>query len=126
MSWRSRRDFLAVAGIGLIASSITLISSCATVGLGGSPDVVVQVSQSIETMTFNPDHAKVGQHIRFHVNVTDDFSHQFESEGTPFKDIDVLKSKPMDFDWTPNKPGTFEFSCDNPGHKEKATFTVEP
>jgi uncharacterized cupredoxin-like copper-binding protein len=126
MMQRSRREFLGVAVVGLAAASASLISGCAAVGLGGSPDVVVQVRQSIDTYTFTPDHVKVGQHVRFHVQVTDDFSHQFEAEGTPFNNIDVVKSKPMDLEWTPTAAGTFAFSCDNPGHKEKATFTVDP
>ena len=111
---------------GVLISLAFVVSSCAVVSRAHQPDVVVQVNQSIETMSFPPDHAKVGQHVRFHVEVTDDFSHQFEAEGTPFNNIDVVRTKPMDFDWTPDKPGTFQFSCDNPGHKEKATFTVEP
>jgi uncharacterized cupredoxin-like copper-binding protein len=121
----ARRTFLVMAG-GLLGGLTVLASGCAAVGLARGPDVVVQVRQSINTLTFEPDHAKAGQHIRFHVEATDDFSHQFEADGTPFKDIDVVKGKPRDFDWTPDKPGTFQFSCDNPGHKEKATFTVEP
>jgi uncharacterized cupredoxin-like copper-binding protein len=121
----ARRTFLVVAG-GTLASLTILASGCAAVGLAGAPDVVVQVRQSIDTLTFTPDHAKVGQHVRFHVEATDDFSHQFEADGTPFKDIDVVKGKARDLDWTPDKPGTFQFTCDNPGHKEKATFTVEP
>jgi uncharacterized cupredoxin-like copper-binding protein len=113
---------LAVTGVGL--ASVAL--GCAAVGLGGAPDVVVQVRQSIDTMSFSPDHVKVGQHVRLHVEATDDFSHQFEAERTPFNNIDVVKGKPRDFDWTPDKPGPFNFSCDTPGHKEKATFTVDP
>jgi plastocyanin len=126
MTRSSRRDFLRIVVVGLTAGSATLITGCTTLGVGGSPVVVVQVRQSIETMSIEPDHAKVGQHIRFHVEVADNFSHQFEADGTPFNNIDVIKTKPMDFDWTPDKPGTFQFSCDNPGHKEKAKFTVEP
>jgi hypothetical protein len=124
---RSRREILGIVVVGLAATSANLIPGCAAVGLGSSPDVVVvQVRQSIDTYTFTPDHVKVGQRVRFHVQVIDDFSHQFESDGTPFNNIDVVKSKPMDLDWTPGAAGTFTFSCDNPGHKEKATFTVDP
>jgi uncharacterized cupredoxin-like copper-binding protein len=112
--------------VGLAAASVSLITGCAAVGLGGGPDVVVQVRQSITTYTFTPNHVKAGQHVRFHVEVTDDFSHQFEAKGTPFDNIDDVKSKPMNLDWTPTAPGTFTFSCDNPGHKETATFTVDP
>jgi uncharacterized cupredoxin-like copper-binding protein len=123
---RSRRELLGVAAVGLAAGLASLISGCAAVGLGGSPNDIVQVRQSLTNYTFTPNHVKVGQHVRFHVEVTDDFSHQFESKGTPFDNIDDVKSKPLDLDWTPNAPGTFTFSCDNPGHKETATFTVEP
>src|SRR5262245_46627244 len=98
---RPTRRTLLLMAVGWSASLTILASGCAAVGLAGAPDVVVQVRQSIDTLTFAPNHAKVGQHIRFHVEATDDFSHQFEADDTPFKDIDVVKGKPRDLDWTP-------------------------
>jgi uncharacterized cupredoxin-like copper-binding protein len=109
---------------GLISIAI-LISGCTALSQSQQPDVTVQVSQSIDTMTFTPNHAKVGQHIRFHVATTD-VSHQFEAKGTPFNDQDIVPGTPRDFDWTPDKAGTFHFADDTPGSKESADFTVDP
>jgi uncharacterized cupredoxin-like copper-binding protein len=110
--------------LGVLIGVALVVSGCGLLSRVQQPDVVVQVRQSITDMSFTPDHAKVGQRIRFHVETTD-VSHQFEADGTPFNNLDVLPGTPKDFDWMPDKPGTFHFSDDTPGSKEQADFTVD-
>jgi uncharacterized cupredoxin-like copper-binding protein len=106
--------------------SLASLAACGLVGSSGEPPVVVQIRQDIESITFSPDRARVGQRVRFQIEVSDNFQHEFEAKGTPVQDVKVSRSKPQSVDWAPDKAGAIEFTCDVPGHKEKGTFTVQP
>ncbi len=107
---------------------------CGITDLVTPPQVVVQVRQSRDAITFSPDHARVGQRIRFLVEGADNFNHEFTAKGTPIQGLNVRKGtaagsiekgKVKSVDWTPDKPGVYEFCCDQPTHTEKGSFTVE-
>ncbi len=110
---------------GALPLALLSLSGCALTDLWSAPQVVVQVRESREGISFTPDRARVGQRVRFQIEVTDNFQHEFEAKGTPIKDLKVEKGNVRSVDWTPTTPGTYEFKCDAPGHTEKGVFTVE-
>lgn len=90
------------------------------------PQVLVQVLVSSKAIKVDPDHARVGQRIRFLMDASDEARHLVVLDGTPVEAEVFYRYITRKVDWTPTKPGPYVFRDRYPDQHETATFTVEP
>ncbi len=76
---------------------------------------------SMKNMRFNPSEFKIkaGEPVRFAVRNDDSVAHDFMLTGENGFDTGLLQpGETKEIGWIPEKPGTYEAFCSQPGHKD--------
>lgn len=97
-------------------------------GMGGHnertydvPPDAPKTQVSMKNMRFNPSEFKLkaGEPVRFAIANEDSVAHDFMLDGENGFDTGVLQpGDKKEIGWIPEKPGTYEAYCSQPGHKQ--------
>ncbi len=85
------------------------------------PPDAPKIEVSMKNVRFNPAEfrLKAGEPVRFAVGNDDTVAHDFMLDGENGFDTGVLQpGDKKEIGWIPEKPGTYEAYCSQPGHKD--------
>jgi len=108
--------------LGGVAASTLLINGCGSAGTEAAASGPAITITAADTMKFQPDRieVKAGQPVTIVFKNSGIIAHDFITTGadTNVKLVNVGMGKQQSATFEANKPGTYQFVCNQPGHKE--------